>query len=179
MADERATIIGATLVKFSEIASEFRRNEAEIARLRKRQEDLHAEAGKCYSVASLFNFDLTVELATGGSLQKEMFQTQLPREAKIPVLTGHKRIRDILYELLQAAYPHSMRAKALQSELEKRGLTPHEKTVGMTLYRMSKPTDGSVRREGKADWYFVPEDQRQQVPERETPDHESADDTFA
>lgn len=172
MMDQRAAVIALTKSKYSEIALEFQANEAELVRLRKRQEELHEEARKCYTVANLFGFDLMVEMAISQQ-QPDMFPQ---RRAEAPAaLIAHKSIRDILHDLIQSAYPKPVRAKHLLEELKAMGFAPHEKTVGMTLYRMSKPTDGSVRRAGKADWYFVPENQRQQAPERETRGDEPGD----
>ncbi|MDP2123089.1 MAG: hypothetical protein Q8J92_01790 [Parvibaculum sp.] len=62
-------------------------------------------------------------------------------------------------ELLAEAYPAPMKAAEIRSKIEAETRSKfHEKTAGMSLYRLSR--DGLVRREGKDLWFFVPEDQR-------------------
>ena len=61
-------------------------------------------------------------------------------------------------EVLKASYPTPMRAAEVQQAVERKLLRQfHEKTAGMTLFRLSK--DGVVRRSGW-EWYFVPENDR-------------------
>lgn len=77
---------------------------------------------------------------------------------------SRKPFKDRALELLQEAYPEPLKAAQIQARIEKEhGSKYHDKTAGMSLYRLSK--DGSVRREGKDLWFFVPEDQRN----KETP----------
>jgi hypothetical protein len=61
-------------------------------------------------------------------------------------------------EALRKSYPNPLRAAEVQKAVERKLLRQfHEKTAGMTLFRLSK--DGVVRRSGW-DWYFVPENDR-------------------
>lgn len=55
------------------------------------------------------------------------------------------------------AHPDPVRAAALREKLEMAGIKTHEKTVGMTLYRLLR--EGKLRREGW-DWFFIPEAER-------------------
>ena len=61
--------------------------------------------------------------------------------------------RDFALNLLKANSPHPLRANKLRLEAERQlGKRFHEKTAGMTLYRLSRT--GAVRRDGW-DWYYV------------------------
>jgi hypothetical protein len=72
---------------------------------------------------------------------------------------SRKPFKDRALELLRDAYPAPLKAAQIQARIEKEhGSKYHDKTAGMSLYRLSK--DNSVRREGKDLWFFVPEDQR-------------------
>ncbi len=73
-------------------------------------------------------------------------------------MTVHKPFRVRALELLSEAYPHPLKASKIQAKIEAEYQTKfHDKTAGMTLYRLSK--EGFVRRKG-VHWFFVPEDQR-------------------
>jgi hypothetical protein len=71
-------------------------------------------------------------------------------------------VREFILSEAQAAYPSAVRAADLRHKYEDLFAVPvHEKTFGMTLYRISQKT-GRVRREGHADWFFVPPEDEQQ-----------------
>lgn len=62
-------------------------------------------------------------------------------------------VRELVLDLLRSAGVKGAKAAALREKVEAlRGEPLHEKTVGMTLFRLSK--DGLVRREGHI-WFFV------------------------
>jgi hypothetical protein len=64
------------------------------------------------------------------------------------------RIKDRLLERLKLLTSNGSKAADLRNYLETTfGTKTHEKTVGMTLYRLSQ--DGLVRRDGRT-WFFVP-----------------------
>lgn len=70
-----------------------------------------------------------------------------------------KPFKDRALELLAGAYPEPLKASVIRQKIEAETRSQfHEKTAGMSLYRLSK--EGLVRREGKDLWFFVPEDQR-------------------
>jgi len=69
-------------------------------------------------------------------------------------------IREMVIEQLAGAGADGLKAGALKEHIAGRNVEMHDKTVGMTLYRLSK--DGIVRREGRT-WFFVPEEQRNQA----------------
>ncbi len=65
-------------------------------------------------------------------------------------------VKEIVLRALEDSYPLPMRAADVKVAIEKEiGRTVHDKTPGMTLYRLSK--DKLVHREGR-DWFFVPQE---------------------
>jgi hypothetical protein len=85
-------------------------------------------------------------------------QTVLPpavTKESPPPLSPAASIRDLVIERLEAAGAVGALASDIRKYIEAlRGTELHEKTVGMTLYRLSR--DGLARREGRT-WFFVPE----------------------
>jgi hypothetical protein len=68
-------------------------------------------------------------------------------------------VRDFVLHEAEKAFPGAVRAATLRTRfLEVFGVPVHEKTFGMTLYRLSREETQKMRRQGKQDWYFVPED---------------------
>lgn len=68
-------------------------------------------------------------------------------------------VREFILAEALAAAPGPVRAADLRKKYEEKyALTVHEKTFGMTLYRLSERD--FMRREGHADWYFIPEHAR-------------------
>lgn len=80
------------------------------------------------------------------------------------------RIKDIILEYLQMAHDLELggvKAAEIRAHIEnKYATTIHEKTVGMTLYRLLK--DGKVRRQGHT-WFFVPQTEETKNPGVEAP----------
>jgi hypothetical protein len=71
------------------------------------------------------------------------------------VASGERSIRQIVLEQLKAAGAKGVKSGPLRPVIEKIvGHEVHEKTMGMTLYRLSK--DGEARRDGLV-WYCVPQ----------------------
>jgi hypothetical protein len=82
-------------------------------------------------------------------------QQTIRPELPLPEPTSDKSIRDLTLAELQSASANGTTATAIRQRIEQtRGTELHFKTVGMTLYRLSK--DGLARREGR-NWFFVPE----------------------
>jgi hypothetical protein len=72
-----------------------------------------------------------------------------------PKLEAGATIRELVLERLKLAFPEGLKAADIRAHIEAlRGTELHEKTVGMTLYRLS--LDGAVSRTGRT-WFFVPE----------------------
>jgi hypothetical protein len=62
-------------------------------------------------------------------------------------------IRDLVMEQLRQAGDAGIKVAPIKDYIAAKGIEMHEKTVGMTLYRLSK--DGFARRDGRT-WFFVP-----------------------
>lgn len=85
--------------------------------------------------------------------------------AKQPTPARSGKFKELALEILKRAYPNSMRASDLGAQIEQAtGATFHEKTAGMTLYRLAQ--DGVARRKGW-NWFYVPEAERKVVVGRE------------
>ncbi len=77
------------------------------------------------------------------------------------------KVREIVIERLKVAGEEGTRAAAIREFIEKEtAMKIHEKTVGMTLYRLSK--DGIARRDGQT-WFFVPPKVETENPGGDTP----------
>lgn len=133
--------------------------EAAIAAEKEFQSALQNVASDCYSAARLFNFDLIKEF--NETVLAKQHSEHRPEVAitppPAPQATKPLLIKDLVLQAAQQAYPNAVRASALREALGAAGHSIHEKTIGMTLYRLLK--SGIVRRTGR-DWYFVPEHER-------------------
>lgn len=69
---------------------------------------------------------------------------------------GKPTVRDALLSRLQQVHPKGAKAADLRQYLEQAyAMKLHEKTCGMTLYRLSQEDPPKVRRQGHT-WFFVP-----------------------
>ncbi|WP_146604483.1 hypothetical protein [Rhodoplanes roseus] len=102
-------------------------------------------------------------VATPKSPDNPTPHTQPARPSGEPDLLGHQqseprpaqppRIRDIVLERLRQAGSKGSQAAPIREYVQKEHSAEiHEKTVGMTLYRLSR--EGEVRREGR-NWFIV------------------------
>lgn len=82
-------------------------------------------------------------------------------------------VKDFVLAQVRQAYPQPILASEIRQMIENLGHDVHEKTVGMTLYRLSKKH--RVRREGK-EWYFVPEEDRQRLTQKDKAEDQLAED---
>jgi hypothetical protein len=99
----------------------------------------------------------------GAVIEEEEEEEEKPEEAVTetvlfdsPAAAGAARptVRNALSNRLEAIAPKGAKAADLRAFLESTyGMKLHEKTVGMTLYRLAR--DHQVRREGRT-WFFVP-----------------------
>ncbi|MEQ1709322.1 MAG: hypothetical protein ABL864_13425 [Terricaulis sp.] len=164
MSDSQAVVIAATLDRFREIARRYQQNQQwlderyrEIETVQAEQNTLSEQARRCYVTADLFGFDLAAELAAaqdgGTTINAETLVREVATDPKPPT------VKEFVLEQARLAFPQSIRAAQVRRALKDQlGTEVHEKTVGMTLYRLSK--EGSIRREGAADWFYVPEEHR-------------------
>jgi hypothetical protein len=89
-------------------------------------------------------------------------------------LSPNAPVREIVLDRLKTAGSIGAKAVEIRAYAEKlRGIPLHEKTVGMTLYRLSN--EGLVRRDGHT-WFFVPQDADTKNPGGETPGPINRDD---
>lgn len=73
-----------------------------------------------------------------------------------PVASAAPQFKDVALDYLKEAHPKTLKAAQIQNRCEiLLGRKFHEKTAGMTLYRLAK--DGLVRRIGRAHWLYVPQ----------------------
>ncbi|TPJ30937.1 hypothetical protein [Mesorhizobium sp. B2-7-2] len=63
------------------------------------------------------------------------------------------KIKDVVIERLRQSGEQGARLSEIKEFVTAQGIPMHEKTVGMTLYRLSK--DGLTRRAGRT-WYYIP-----------------------
>lgn len=129
--------------------------EAELAR---QNADKYAAIAKQRD-AELIELDRAAKVLGIVAEPEEEFQwlnpDQVPERAGNADVPGFKALA---VDCLKEAYPGSVRAAQVQAYAERKTLRKfHEKTAGMTLFRLSK--DGVARRDGW-DWFFIPENQR-------------------
>jgi hypothetical protein len=159
-----------TLVKqelFNRVADIFREwseNQAAIEdaqrliqRHQARQAELVSSHGECVIAGKVFGFDLEAEYrewVQGGApgADSDNFEA---RPTPAPVVSARRPVREIILEAAERAHPAPVRAADLRRLVAEQGLAVHEKTVGMTLYRLSQ-TGQMFRRAGTIDWYFKP-----------------------
>jgi hypothetical protein len=162
--------IFAAIAKYREVVAEFLdadkrvgENTAKLAQAEKDKKEAFDKVNGCYKTAELFGFDLDAEIAKDNDrIMNELMGDTAGPPAPSPIIpeinVKSKSVRDHILEAAQAAYPKSVRAAALREQLEEKGIFVHEKTVGMTLYRLLKKR---FLRRDRWDWYFVPEGKRQ------------------
>lgn len=153
--------------KLNEVVDEFRRIDDWKAKVSRqldegnaRQDELQQIAKGLYETANTFGFDLSVEQALANRVSAQSPTAPIPAPAEPEVIEPNRTqpIREIILEWARMAFPQPVRAAQLRRRLKERfSLEVHEKTVGMTLYRLSQR--GSMKRQG-FDWYYVPESER-------------------
>ena len=106
----------------------------------------YEELLKFQSVGEAMGIDLFAMLENHKEMQREPFvHDQKPEPLSV---------KEFVLSEVRRAFPNPMKAAEIRVKLEAAGQEVHEKTVGMTLYRLSK--SGKVKREG-IEWFFVPE----------------------
>lgn len=133
----------------------------EAKQIKKKVNDQYA---KLLAMAELFCFDLKEEYKKHDDRQRQLPAVDVTRRSEIGDLTATasaidkpKSIKDHVIETAQEAYPHPIRASALRHQLATMGIATHDKTIGMTMYRLLR--DGTLRRDGR-DWFYVPSPRR-------------------
>jgi hypothetical protein len=166
MSNEEDVVKAATVARFRQIATAYESyqqsinwHQAEIVRLQGEQATLSQQAQRCYATAELFGFDLVAASAASASASGEVAPSAGATASLTMTVSRSLTVKDFILSEAQQAHPNPVRASELRKKLEAQGLKLHEKTVGMSLYRLSQ--ERMVERRGKADWYFVPESERQ------------------
>lgn len=143
----RKAAIAGIRAKFDALAS--RRS----ALLREQQEisdkiqKVEAAIGDCRIAARLFEHELP-EL--GGSLPRyrPKVSIETPDQAEFP-LAPEATVRELVLKFLEVAGPKGIKAAPLRTMVEsalQRSI--HDKTIGMTLYRLSEKDPPQARRKG-------------------------------
>lgn len=157
-------VVAMTVERAQLIIAEYRDNQAwlehnarVVAQVNSRQEQLQ-DAYRTYAAAAPgYGFDLETEMQRAAETADQKANEALAIEQ-----FGLKpqSVRDMVSKILLDAHPGTLRAADIRARLAELGFeTLHEKTVGMTLYRLSQ--DGIVERKG-LDWSFVPLEKRQE-----------------
>ena len=165
MQDQEDAAKAAIVRRFREVAQAFFESEerqkaarAQVEAEGQTQQSLLAVSNDCHAAARLLGFDLIAALAAFSQVEANAAIHSAPPPQQ-QVIAPPQSIADSVLALTEAAYPEPVRAAWLQAEIEKqRGARLHFKTIGMSLYRLSK--QGLVERKGQKDWVFVPESHR-------------------
>lgn len=166
--DPKRAAVFAAVTKLREISENWARAAGDeidakkaLADAESRKKALHESYTKLVDMANLFGFDLDLEFEKATRGTKEIEPSAGVNEASAiaaPIRSDkRKTVKEYAIDAARHAYPNPIRASALRRVLEDIGLKVHEKTVGMTLYRLL--CDGVLRRQGW-DWFFVPETER-------------------
>lgn len=144
----------AIILKFREIAARYAELRQTIASAEAELKKLEIKAYECHAASRLFGFDLQdviIKRDNGSSFTLGTVTNQtVPK-----TLSKRPSIKELVLIEAQKAYPNPIRAANVRQTLEAiREEKLHEKTIGMTLYRLLK--EGKLRREGW-DWYFLKE----------------------
>jgi hypothetical protein len=172
--DARTSAIRAAVQKYMEVLVEYGTGErleaqgnalAEDGRVRKKI--AQEQYAHLMGMAVLFNFDLKAEFEDELSRQTQFRDVGSPAQNALEMVmsapdTPKRTVKDHVANAAQQAYPNPIRASALRRQLEATGIGVHEKTIGMTLYRLSRA--GMLRRDGW-DWFWVPENERPRAEE--------------
>ncbi len=124
----------------------------------KRLRSIERELEDCDAASRLFGQHEAADDAsefTGGQPKmtspRELGGALSPSTQTVPSLKPS--FKEAAIEFLQKVYPRGLKATHIRALAQSHyGLTAHEKTAGMTLYRLKK--EGLVRRNGLY-WYFM------------------------
>jgi hypothetical protein len=171
MSDLRNDPIATILARYHKLCIAHTTAQGNIDRWQGCERDIMAKISDCFAAARVFEFDLIAEFqreAENGFRQSALetpdaISASLISLKPVAIVRSERTIKDLILWVTEREYPKPVRALNIRNELAKQGYNVHEKTVGMTLYRLSKKD--FVRRIGRLDWYFVPESERRASPE--------------
>ncbi|MGE0109201.1 MAG: hypothetical protein AB7S81_05470 [Bdellovibrionales bacterium] len=104
----------------------------------------------CFAAARLFGINLTPTVSD-----------PTLKAIRIEGAVDKPTLREFVLAALKEQHPNSLKARQIQERYETLYGKIHDKTVGMTLYRLTTSPDGEVVRNGR-DWSFVDKSQNQQ-----------------
>jgi hypothetical protein len=176
-AEARTSAIRAAVQKYMEALVEYGTGErlesqgnALVEEGRSRKKIAQEQYGQLIGMATLFNFDLKAEFEAEISRQTQFREVDAPPQNALEMAstadTPKRTVKDHVIDAARQAYPNPIRASALRRQLEATGIGVHEKTIGMTLYRLSRVN--MLRRDGW-DWFWVPEGERKPSQDAENP----------
>lgn len=176
----------ALLAKRDDLLAERTRNREQRARLSARDREIDRELADCQAAGRVFGVAIEIPneptqdqpLRVSWSAYERALEAMRNRLAHYegpkpppvpsspPVTPGAKaaatkaempRISDIVLDQLRKAGEAGTKARLIQEYIESTyGQEIHDKTVGMTLYRLAQENPPKVRREGHT-WFIVPE----------------------
>ena len=136
----------AIIRKFIEIVDKYESNVVLLKQKEDEQKALVAAGENAIAAGNLFGFNVIEEANKHRSADSRV-NTPMPMQTS-------KSIKLSILELAAASHPNPVRASTLKAQMESiRGEKLHDKTIGMTLYRLSK--EGLMKRIGW-DWFYVP-----------------------
>lgn len=141
----------AVRAKHGELLRQLQGVEEEALRLQARRGEIQRQLEDCHAAARLFGIALDDPPPRGAA-------------RVTPNGNGNREklsVRLMVLEELKQAFPHPVRAGTVRKLLQEKGINVHEKTVGMTLYRLSLGDRPLSRRSGRLDWYYVPDGEEQ------------------
>lgn len=160
MEDEgRKAAVAAIKQKYDKLLTEHLEIATQIGKLKKRDLELLQNLEDCQAAARLFGAEDEIMSAHPAPtlVERGGRAVEIPlygRVGNAPRKRGGRRVRDIVLERLEAAGTEGTKAAPIREHVEAAvGQKIHEKTVGMTLYRLAQ--DGLAKREGLK-WFFVP-----------------------
>lgn len=175
-------VVSTILQKRDALLAERRDVRAKQVSLAARDREIDRELADCQAAGRVFGVDVEIprdavvmdgtqrgtvilsraayEKATGIiAATNALIGQTAPTAAEKAVTTKAEmpRVSDIVLDQLRKAGTAGSKAAPIQKYIESTyGTTIHDKTVGMTLYRLSQEDPPKVRRQGHT-WFFVPE----------------------
>ena len=154
-----AAAIDAIKEKMHSAILELEQIPAKRQDLDRREKELNRIVANAKAAGELFG----VELETPDDVIRQSEHSAIRRHTENQVPT----IRELTVEWLKTAGDSGIKAATIRQQIEsKYHINLHDKTVGMTLWRLSQ--DGLARREGHT-WFFVPPTAETENPGGEAP----------
>jgi hypothetical protein len=136
------------VLRYHEAVARIEAAQAMITESEEEKTELLKRIADCSAAARVLDFDLSAAMRAADQSNGVVMASAVSRANPQP-------IREMVLEFAREASPKPVRASEVRKLVEqKRGAPIHEKTIGMTLYRLSR--ERLMRRDGW-DWYFCGE----------------------